>query len=502
MTQEHRFSRRAFLRQSAASAALGSGLTLGASLRPAHGEPEAGDIKPRGVVLVTFDTLRADHLPLHGYPRRTAPFLTELAARSVVFERATTSSSHTSPAHLSIFSGLHLPQHRFMFNGQKELSPRVRTLAEFFKANGYATAGLSSVAWLKKVGRGFDVFRGSTPRKMSREERGKLLWYVQGHEQVDRAIEWIGQRDQSEPFFLWLHLWDPHTPFFPLDVHRDKMAVHNVGERMDLLEYWTRKQHKRLDGKAWGNNADALVGHHALYDAEIHFADSELRRLYESMTGSGHNARTVWIITADHGEGLGSHDYIEHGERLYQEQLHIPLIFHGPEGWFKARRTESLVQHVDLVPTLAELVGACFDAGDFSLTGTSLLPVLTGAEDALPDRLVYAERRGRTATIKDQSINWEADPIFCVSDGRYKYTHHTTAPDEFYDLWRDPFELTNRFKKSGKAKRMRKRALALREEMSREAGDTTPGEFDEDYLEALEALGYMGGAEPEPGNHP
>ncbi|MBI2434619.1 MAG: sulfatase-like hydrolase/transferase [Candidatus Hydrogenedentes bacterium] len=442
---------------------------------------------PLHVFLVTIDTIRADHLPMYGYPRNTAPFLDKLSKESVLFRRAVSSCSHTNPAHLSILSGLQPPQHKLHTNIEENFSPSVRLASQVFHEKGFATAACCSVRWLKVFERGFDHFV-YYPNQRTAEDKTAL--YYPAATTVNHALAWLEQRTPEEPLFLWVHFFDPHRPLHAPAPHTAEMEIRTPEERSQLLDHWQKVQHKTLG--EWKGNLDAFVAEHNAYDAEIHYLDAELERLYHWAQEHGLNQDSLWIITGDHGEGLGGHNYRDHGMYLYQEELLVPLLIHDGSGRFRPRVVEELVAHVDLVPTL----GALYQWPEFvqpwsPTPGVGLLPLLEGKIDRWPvPRLCFAQRQHRYP--QGYSTQWEPDPIYCLQSSQCKYIVHTNGQDECYDLSTDPGELVNVISKGNPCcLQMGALARAAFQTLTESAQDVAPPEFTGEYGEHLKALGYL-----------
>ena len=439
--------------------------------------PRVGFEAPKRVVLVTIDTLRADHLPFYGYPRETAPFLADIAARSAVFERALIACSHTSPAHTSLFTGLHHPQHRVEFNGQTGLDASLRTLAQLYRDAGHETAGFVSVPWLRLLERGFDTFE-SVPTRRSPEGRAR---YAPATDTVDRVIAWLDQLPDDARFFLWVHLYDPHRPYQAPEPFVKRMQP-GPQERLSLMRHWTRVQGKPLPENA------RVANRQSADDAEIAYADAELARLYDVARRRGWLEDSLWIFTADHGEGMGNHAFQGHGRFIYQEQLRVPLLVHHPDGGLGTGRIVAPAHHTDLFPTLAEMLEVD-PAQAVKLYGTSLLPLLTGATLELPARPFFSQRRKKRPEAKKP---WKKGPIYALQDERFKYIHRSADPDEFYDLEIDPLETNNLASTSNPlAEAWRVRTMKTFEQLSLEGAGVIAPETSREDEEALRALGYV-----------
>lgn len=429
---------------------------------------------PRAVVLVTIDTLRADHLGCYGYPRPTSPFLDRLGREGVLFENAVSPVAQTSPAHASIMSGLYMAQHGVVRNGMG-LAPLVRgggrTLADRFRLAGYDSAAFTAVGFLKGVTRGFRTVDVGTGWRD----------YRRADATVEAALRWLQGKRTTDRFFLWIHLFDPHKPqHAPQEDVRAVAFASPVAEqafaRTVLEKYGVRPSFFR--------SSDALLKRYLEYDAEIHFADRQLARLHEHMESAGQNAGTLWIVTADHGEALGSHDLDAHGENVYREQLRVPLIFWA-RGRIASGRVSELVQHVDLLPTLAQLYGWDLKQAPGTLPGRSLVPRLENPAVKLPHTLAFAQRR-------PPDSGWEPGDVFTLFDQDWKYIVHTKGQDEFFDLRKDPLELTNLAASASSQKdQLAHLSRATFARLSREGMHVRSRSVDPAQQEQLRALGYV-----------
>lgn len=284
------------------------------------------------VVLITIDTLRADHLGSYGYRSGLTPALDKLAAEGVRFTNAFSAVPLTLPSHTTILTGLYPNRHGMRDNAAFPSIPAA-TLPETLKQNGYHTAAFVSGAPLFAsfgLDRGFDLYDDDFA---GQERKADLT--------TDRALQWL--KTATGPFFLWVHYFDPHAPYDPpAEFKKGPLAA-------------------------------------SAYDGEIAFVDQQLSRLLAALPGS-----CFIILTADHGESLGEHGESTHGVFLYNATLKVPLILKGP-GWKPAVRNDP-VSLVDLAPTIADLTGATLPAAD----GASLLS--SKPERTLFSESLYAQR--------------------------------------------------------------------------------------------------------------
>lgn len=335
------------------------------------------------VVLLTVDALRADHLSTYGYDRRTDPTIASVAEESIVFTRAFTTVPKTSPAYASMFTGLYPHRNGLRMLGQ-ELAEENLTLAEMLRDEGYATAGFVSstvmVARLSGLDQGFDLWDDQMPDR----ELGRTNFERRSAETSDRTKAWSA--NAPLPFFLFVHLIDPHGPYHPPGVFRRRF----VGGPDKLLAEDEIPRFQRLPG------ARTLADYTNAYDGEIAYADAGLGEIISVLEERGLYDRALILITADHGESLGEDGYyFRHGKTLREVSTRIPLIVKPPGGRAAGvvKFWHDPVSLVDIAPTVADYVGVG-GGGSSRFDGESLRPVLEGK--ARPrDRVVFSQREGR-----------------------------------------------------------------------------------------------------------
>src|SRR5438445_6224684 len=287
------------------------------------------------LLLVTIDTLRADHVGVYGDTRARTPTLDGLAARGVRFEHVQTPVPMTGPSHATILTGLYPPVHGVRDNIVFSLDARHRTLATLLRAQGYRTAafvGAYPVAAAFGFRQGFDTFS----EDFKESDVPGAGAQRRANEVVDDALGWL-ERPGAGPFFVWIHLYDPHAPYDPPEPYRTDFA-----------------------GRP--------------YDGEIAFADAQLGRVFEWLRASGHERDTVVAALSDHGESLGEHGEMTHAVLLYEATLRVPMLLAGP-GIPSGRVVPARVGTVDLAPTLMRLVGLTPPP---EMTGRDLRPALRG----------------------------------------------------------------------------------------------------------------------------
>jgi arylsulfatase len=354
-------------------------LAAGAALLACGGGPALPP--PRHLVLVSVDTLRADHLGFLGYPRARTPHLDALAAESLVFERAYSHSSATLPAVASLLTG-RLPGGHTALSNFERIPETVPTLAAPLAEAGFATAGFIGNYVLRR-GQGFDPhFQVYTTGFLEKEE---VRGFPENSAAVltDLAVGWIGRREPGQRFFLWVHYQDPHGPYTPPDF--DRGAAAEPGP--DLPESPTNSGRNAIPKYQWLGHGH-LPEYVARYDGEIAETDRQIGRLIEALRERRLLDESLLVFTADHGEAFGEAKlYAAHGEDLSDVLLRVPLVLRIPGRAPERRRDQ--VRHIDVAPTALELLGVPVPE---SLDGTSLL-VPEG------DRVVAAQMGSAAAGI-------------------------------------------------------------------------------------------------------
>lgn len=302
------------------------------------------------VVLVSFDTVRADHLGFHGYRRPTTPNLDRLAAVSVVFENAISQSAWTRPAHVSMFTGLYPSEHGMVaVDRNVALDPRWPTLAGVLRANGYATAAFTGGGNMSAhfgFDTGFDTYR-SPGRRIG--------------DALADAEAWLDTVD-DQPFFLFMHGYDAHRPYRGKPEDRAALGVSGAPSLRGINRACRE-----------GQSPADVAPYVEEYDAAVHRGDRAIGRLLESLARRGRMDDTIVVVTSDHGEEFLEHGACFHIRSLYREIVHVPLVYYVP-GVAPRRVAELVPASVSVAPTILDLVGV----GKRSREGPSLSPFLDG----------------------------------------------------------------------------------------------------------------------------
>jgi arylsulfatase A-like enzyme len=386
--------------------------------------------KPRNIILITIDTLRADALSLYGSKTPT-PFMQQFSENAAVFERAFTTAPITLPAHVSLFTGLNPPAHGVRHNGVYRAAKSLTLLSEKARAAGFETGafvGAAPVAAIYGLNQGFDKYDDSFQKAQS--ESGIFYYPERNAEQVRLAAQsWLSTQTSNKPFFLWLHLFDPHHPY----------ETHGYS---DLRPY----------------------------EQEVAYTDHQLGEFFQFLKNRNSANENLIVITSDHGEAFGEHNEISHSLFVYNTTLRIPLMISGPG--IKTARHKELVRIIDIYPTIVELMGW---QPQTKIDGVSLVGLMQ-------------DKKFQTLESYSESfapaIDFGWSPLACLQNAQFKYIH---APKpELYNLESDPSETKNlaSSSQSEKYKRKVESLLASKSEVS----EHNPSS---EETERLRALGYV-----------
>jgi len=465
------------------------------------------------LVLITLDTTRADHLGCYGYSRARTSRLDAVADESVVFTRAITVSNNTLPAHAAILTGCYPPTIGVPRNSFP-LPDDVPTLATMLRAAGYRTAAFISASALHSslgLAAGFEVYDETLlvseldqqQRRARSTTEAALAWLrnnglsVEANQASGKKAsaksattnsETLKRQAPAEPFFLWVHYFDPHYPYTPPHPYDKLYGTDYSGPADGSLEYIFR---------LWGQDTEKIEAAPAdlqrmvdLYDGEIAYLDKHLRPLFDVLDAPGLKQRTLLAVVGDHGESLTEHDYLfDHGEFLYEPSVHVPLLLRLPESHVPPggmpKTVDATVGNLDICPTFLDAAG--LEIPD-QVEGRSLLPLVTGRAE--PDTLYYFAESCRPWSVEEQYPDEYRNrhKAQAVIDYPWKlivtpYLNST----ELYRLDSDPGELANL------ADEQPQRVRELLEQLwawhDRELGPVL--EPDAQNLERLRSLGYV-----------
>jgi arylsulfatase A-like enzyme len=354
------------------------------------------------IILIVIDALRSDHLPAYGYSKNTAPFMTQLASKGVIFDRAYAVAPWTAPSIASIFTSLYPFQHGLTMGllAQKQLikkKPELRfhrlpdtimTLAEMLEKAGYQNLGVTTnqnISSYLGMNQGFHTLE-ICPRARA--------------EKIYKTFQDISKKmDRKKPYFLYLHFMDVHMPYSIKLTHEEE-----TGDR----------------------NRDFIK----LYDLELEYLDRNIKELFAA---NGWQNNTLIIITADHGEEFNEHGKRGHGKSLYREVLQVPFIFYYPSGFPGGRKISENVSNFDIMPTINEILGS---PPIKNVSGVSLLPLLQGKKVDFSKRNIYAHLHLKNYGKNDLVIK-------SVIQGDYHYIYEYPNKRMLFRLSSDPLEQKN-----------------------------------------------------------
>ncbi len=387
------------------------------------------------VLLITIDTLRPDRLSCYGGGFVKTPEVDGLAAAGALFSRAYAHNPETLPSHTNILLGVTAPTHGVHDNVNFVVRPEFSNLAKLLKDHGYSTGAVVGAFPLDSrfgLTQGFDLYDDNygaqgAEQFVYAERRAGVV--------VSRALGWLENREG--PWFLWVHCFDPHQPYDPPEPFR------------------TRFKRDR-------------------YSGEVAYVDQELGRLFAYLKERNLEEKTIVILTADHGESLGEHGEMTHGYFAYNATLWVPLIIKAPG--FKPGRIEEAVCHIDLFPTVCDLVG--IQKPSF-LQGLSLIPVLQGK--ALPARPIYFE-----SLMAYYNRGWA--PLKGFIEGEKKFID--SPQPELYDLKKD-FSENDNLAQGTSLDESRSTLAELVKTQSGAAEQAARRAPDRETREKLQSLGYI-----------
>lgn len=429
--------------------------------------PVLNTVQAPSVLLVTLDTLRADHLACYGSKVVQTPVLDALAVDGCLLEAAFAQAPTTTASHCSIMTSTYVAHHGGM-NGCA-MKVGIPTLAEILRANGYETAAFISATVLRSgvsgLNRGFDYYEDSicsyTTFFWNDEYQFVLAAYllakiensqIPGYIVTNRALSWLEERGR-EPFFCWLHYYDPHEPYEAPNPYKDM-----------------------YEGKI--NPALPSVFNRSRYAGEVTYTDAQLGRIIKYLKNKELYNDMLIIVTADHGEAFGEkHGNITeyyHQWHLYDTTQHVPLIIKLPGGRGAGRRVADVVQLVDLAPTVLHYLGG---SSPRSFEGRSLLDLLNG-EQRSEHGTAYAETEPRVEK-RLRAIRTPNIKYICDATGKWQ---------ELYDVASDPTETVNIYREKLD---LAKTCYEQIQYTLGEPADTNVATFDPKVREQLRSLGYI-----------
>jgi arylsulfatase A-like enzyme len=429
--------------------------------------------QPANILLITVDTLRADFLGCYGNPQVKTPTIDSLAKQGVLFSTAVCEMSTTTPSHASILTSLTPRVHGILTNSWK-LSDTITTLPEILKLNEYTTGGFVSVRHLeRKLGfaQGFDHFDDNFP---GLQRNATQVTNV--------ALDWVS-KNQNKKWFIWLHYFDPHTPYEPPEPFKQLYPAVNNGSKL----FGSFSQISAMEEKKLTPTPKDIERLQALYSGEISYVDSELGRLFDVLNKMGLTKKTIIILLADHGESFDHDIYANHDQVLYESSVRIPLIIIAPKQIPQGKRIDTLVQSIDIMPTILELLKL---KPDTFMQGKSLLGLIRGKKPA-PEPTVVIERRYYQNQQDCLRRHIPVGARYAIRTQNWKYIWSEFAPLELYNLGQDPGETNNLIKTQPEIKNKLHQYFDQWLNENNKLRKWAYQKIDEQTAEQLKSLGYI-----------
>jgi len=468
-----------------------------------------GASRPKGVIVIQADTLRRDHLDAYGYGRETAPGLRQLAAEGVLFNNYSVQGTWTKVSTTSLMTSLYPTSHG-VSDFHDHLPASASTLAESYRAAGYATISFSSVLFtgqFTNLHQGFEELHEG--ESVSAQGSSKT-----SREYVDRLQGWL-ERHRDGPFFAFLHVFDPHDPYEPYRPYDTLWADPSRKEEHERQAREVRKFIKEPLRQLFGMpsrdelieakfDPEAYVAHDRdWYDGSIRGMDVEVARLVQTLRRLGLDDDTLIVFLSDHGEEFHEHGRMFHGQSVYGELARVPLFMRWPAGLPRGKVVDEVTQSIDVMPTLVEVSRLTVPDG---MQGQSLLPLLVTTEDGNGSSTTgWKNRPAITEKALTSAAAVGAPPptdteSYAIADGQWKLIHNTVRPRggpefELYDFIKDPLDRTDVAAQHPEVVERLTRALDGWKQMAQAARLKPDAEgmknLSPEQLQRLRSLGYI-----------
>jgi arylsulfatase A-like enzyme len=462
-------------------------------------------IRRPNILLIVMDATRFDFLSAHGYPQPTTPNLDRLAEDGIIFDKAFATGPWTPPSHASMFTGTYPSTHGVDVNENLYLNDNNRTLAEILSENGYRTFGILPDVHLSSVRgfhRGFQEYVETWRIPYLHLEYDWLLCLannlISGRDKrtfySNRLMQrWLKKNfSTSQPFFMFVNYKTVHNRYQPPRAFRRKFEQRHPNTDMRKATYFSKKGGYSYMGRRLDLNEEEFVLVRSWYAAALAYLDSRLGQLIDFLKLLGAYENTLVIITADHGESFGEHHLAYHMFGLYDFLIRVPMLMTCPAWLPRGRRITEMVSHVDLLPTILDLLGLEEEGRD--IQGTSLLPF----DDRIYHREIFAEFGRPQSMVKRLGTEFPGHDFApldkgyqCIRTKNHKLIAASDGSEELYDLNADPGETRNRVNDLPDA------ARDLRSRLDEWRGPTARPfvshyvQEDETVIKALRALGYF-----------
>ena len=423
---------------------------------------------PKGIILISLDTLRADHLGTYGYQRNTSPFNDAFAKENIIFKNAVVQAPTTLPSHMSIMTSLYPSYHGTGL--KKRLADKHVTLAELLREGGYRTAAFTDGVQMRSVfgfDQGFDIYDGERRIGIARI--------------LPKVKKWLN-KNKSDLFFLFIHCYDIHGPYDPPPPYNS--IFHDSTYTGNLIPNY--KTFNAISKNGLEVNDEDIQHFIALYDGGIRYTDEKLGGFLSYLRDSGLENESLIIITSDHGEEFMEHGSFRHWQLYYRPNLHVPLVMRVPNYPKKEIIINELVQSIDLLPTILEIAGL---PSHPKAQGRSLLPLIERQKNFLSRSLwkVLHLFKKTSNTSFAEFANYNCSVI---ADGYQMIYNLASHSIQIFDIGADPLAQNNIAKdRDNISERM---LSQIKKFYSRIPSDKAPPiTLDEQTREQLKALGYI-----------
>ena len=425
----------------------------------------ADSMRGTNVVLLTIDTLRPRNLHVYGYERETSPVIDQMAADGALFEHAYSTSSWTLPSLASLMTSQHPIQHGTV-SGRVGLQEHLVTLTHVLRAAGYDTA-----AWTQSA---YPLYRLGFGREFQITEKPAGA-------QIPDVVKWLREgRRQERPFYLWVHLAEPHTPYLPNKNFEAHFSRQRASRNKDLARWWNADECIRFY-ETERKDVDLRL---LFYDETIRESDYKVGQILEALDQQGLTDRTIVVLTSDHGEEFFEHRGCDHGQTLYDEVLHIPLLMRHPLTIESGMRIDGQVRLIDVAPTILDVIDLP-PPPDFA--GRSLRAHLDGDGHDLPVIGGYMSNAEPAIVFRKHGLKY----VYSPRRSALRTQHASRPMEELYDIEADPAEHRDLAQKGHpRLEQFREKAKkwATREPARR----ARHVQYDAATVRRLQALGYLG----------
>jgi len=421
--------------------------------------------KGPNIIFISIDALRADRLSCYGYHRNTSPNIDRLTSQGVLFKNAFSQATWTLPSHASIFLSQYVWRHK-VNTGKKRLGNSFTTLAEILRDRNYTTCAFVGGGLLSSgygFNQGFEIYDDGSPRR-------RRFYEISSY--INKLLSWL-ESVKNRKFFLFIHTFDVHGPYNPPAPYFD-LYTKGCCEGKHLRTSKGIIVPRRLDAsKLTSGEINYIM---AVYDGGINYVDDQLGKIFEKLNQLGIYENTIIIITADHGQGFKEHGSLKHGYKPYIELVHVPLIMRGP-GIPRNRTYENWVQHIDIAPTILEILNI---PQRKEMQGRSILSLMNNCEIEEYFSTYSWGLEGSQGPVSLRTKKWT-------------YIMKHNKPDELYDRINDPKEQNNVIEKrpliAQKLKKDLEDFIALTSKGKPQVAEKV--HIDEEFKEQLKSLGYL-----------